>query len=202
MRVPADLLLLAMAALALVGFRRTGHLAYLGIIAVGLGWIAVYVVELWPRVIIGVGAGDVVLLLGLVAVVAAVHGLPPTIARRINYGYRSREQEFDRRFFGYKRKIDAALAAYPSPPIEATYRPWQTRTIAIGTRVLKQMRRLDAPDAEWSALRDDYVDGYSEILRRIAHDEEHDAEEIVRQGTELKERAEALIRAYHDASMR
>ncbi|MEK6719995.1 MAG: hypothetical protein AABZ33_04905 [Chloroflexota bacterium] len=171
-------------------------MAFVAVTAIGLGSMVLGVIGSWPQVIVRLSAGDAILLLTLFVVGAAAQGLPPGIARRIKFGFRSREWEFDRRFFQYKKQIDAALAAYPDPPTLEAYRAWKSRTIAVGDRVVKQMSKLKEPDEEWSSLRDDYVEAYTGILRRIAHDEEHDAAEIVRRGTELKERAEVLIRKY------
>ena len=142
---------------------------------------------------------------GLLFALAAIQtldliGLPPSIARRVRIGLRSKEWEFDRQLHQQKKLMDKAIARYPSDATWESYNQWKSGFAAAGDRALRRMRALKPPDAEWGDLRSGYVELYEEILSRVVDDEPPDEAAIITRGAQLRDRGDALRARYRAAA--
>ena len=149
-----------------------------------------------PTMGLQLGVLDGLLALAAVALVIYVQGLPPRIAQHVGIGRRSREWEFDRRLHLYRERLDASLRHYPSSRDWPSYRRWRAQVLRDGHVLVARMKGMHAPDDGWAGVRDDYVDLYSEILARIALDDEPDDAYTSLRGGEIKQRANILRLEY------
>jgi hypothetical protein len=198
--LPADLLVLCLVIVGAVGFRRRRGWPFAVAALIAALLLVKGLVQL-PSVSWRLGVLDVALA-GLIVLLAAdVQGLPPSIAHRVRFGYRSHEWEFDDRLHLHKEALDRILTSYPDGEDWATYTSWKARAIPRGLSTLRRMRAMNAPDANWQSVRDDYVALYEGILAGIAHDQPPDNKYTLRVGQEIKERADSL-RVEYRASAR
>ena len=149
-----------------------------------------------PVVEFGVGPLELALFILLVLLVADVQGLPRPMAARMHFGLRSREWEFDRRLHIYREHLDHLLLSYRSASEWSVYRRWQRSAFGRGRRLVAQMRSLGAPDDQWALLRDVYATLCERIILRIAQDQPPDDDATLREGRELKRRADELRLKY------
>jgi hypothetical protein len=199
MRPIADLLIVAMVGLLLVGYRRRGNRLDQIAAALAVALLA-WNLSKWPEVQLGVGPIEIGLLLLTVLLIVDVQGLPPRLVRYLPSGFRSREWDFDRRLYDKKEQLDRLLLEYRESTDWAVYRRWRARVLRKGRPMTRTMRKLQAPTPEWAAVRDGYVHLYDDILDRIERDERPDDADTLHRGTEIKERADVLRIAYRVAA--
>ena len=157
-------------------------------------------ISMWPTIRADLGWREFVLVVVVVAAYFNVVGFPRAYVRRFRSGYRSPEWDFDMRLFDEKERLDKLLLEYRPSKDLAVYRRWRDKVMNRGSRILLGIKAMKAPTAEWSAIRDGYVELYGDVLGRVVRDEFPDDADTLRRGTELKERAEILRIAYRTAA--
>jgi hypothetical protein len=200
MLLAADALLWSLSAIALVGYRRKGERQYFipalaGVLATvpNLGGL--------PAIDTRFGPIELSLLILVLLLLADVQGLPRRLAAKLRFGLRSREWEFDRRLHIYREQLDSLLLAYRTSQDWSVYRRWQASVRRTGPQLVKRMRSLRPPDADWGQVRDEYADLYERIIALIDRDQSPDDELTLIRGTELKQLADRLRLKYR-AEMR
>ena len=141
--------------LNIVAYRRRGERQSLVVIAtcavallVAVAFVANRRTVPWP---LDLAAGFLIL-----QDLADTVGLPPSVARRIGFGFRSRECEYDRALTRVITDIQRAWAQVPTPD-DGRSPATKLRDARRGT---VRLRTLRAPDADWQHLTDECADAY------------------------------------------
>lgn len=93
-------------------------------------------------------------------------GLPAPLARRIGWGLRDPEREFDTRLTRELRALNQLFDEEPTPE-SGRHARWTPHARSRGAKIVRRMGRLRAPDERWDELVRGYVDAYSAILADI-----------------------------------
>lgn len=195
----ADILGVAAGILLVVAYRRHRNGWDLVGAAVCVALLA-WDLSRWPAVRLRVGPAEVALVVAVGVAYFNVVGFPRLVVRHLRVGYRSAKLDFDRRLYDEKARLDRLLLAYPSAD-ERAYRQWRTKVLGKGRRILRALSRVSAPDAEWAAVRDGYVQLYRDILDRVDREEHPDNADTLRRGTALKNHADVLRIAYRTEAL-
>ncbi|MEO5965999.1 MAG: hypothetical protein ABIR11_11080 [Candidatus Limnocylindrales bacterium] len=196
MRLPADIALVVFVAAGVLGFRRYRNSLSVVAVVAGASLLIVDLIRVSPRVVVEFDLLDVLLVFPFAVVIAQLTGRPDPIARRVGFGARNRQWEFDRQLVTDTRRMDAAFARHPPERTWPAYRRWQADVSATVGSSVRHLESLHPPDEQWREIRDGYVSLYKGIADRIARHEVPDDEGAWAHGLRLKEASDRLRREY------
>ncbi len=127
----------------------------------------------------------------LLALVVAqwAFGLPRPIARRLGWGLRNREWEFDRRLYATVGEFDRLLRSRPAQADPEGLSRWRAQVRSRGPRLATRIRALRAPDRAWQELASDYAALCALVIEHI-----DDADEPGRRAAVERARADLARR--------
>lgn len=166
----SGLLLLIITLVGLWGARarRRSRYAYVAV-AAALALLAGVLVPQLSLFRLEVRTFDAVLAVAAGVFLVDIVGLPRPIARRLGLGLHSREWRYDgdlvRRFGPLNHRLEMEP---PMTDVEL-HESWRLATLQEGDATLRRASRLRAPDDDWAALTDRYVETYASILDIVAH---------------------------------
>jgi len=187
-----------------LAFRRTGEWLHPLTILLAEGFLLGtarregFSPSLVPVLPLDAGLAVIAGLLGAQAV-----GLPLPLARRLGFGLRSREWEYDRSLFDILDGFNRLLEAYPGKENAQANQRWGRTVLDRGPALVVRLRRMRAPNPAWDELTQAYADLYELILMNLREGEDPERRAMIdRQGWVLKDRREALRRAYREVANR
>lgn len=196
------LLLAALTLTAGVAYRRRGDRWYAGLAMVaGLGLLIftarARVTGIHPTV--SVGLLDIAALVVLVVVAAEAFGLPMVLAKRLGFGLRSRDWEFDRQLRSLLRPLNEVLQSHPSPENRVAYDTWRRDFIRQARRRTARLRRLHPPSEQWASVAAAYADIYDAIADLYRTGDSPEKRAIIKTRTTAVDRERELLRTAYRA---
>lgn len=165
MSLPTAILLGLLTLVSYVAFSRRRDRFYLllgGISAAILVVAASFArIEFQPR---APDIGAAVLLVVLGVVTAEAFGLPLAIAKRVGFGLRSREWEYDRQLTRLLAPLNDLISGQPSSQVSPEYESWRAQFVSEADRRLSKLHRMRAPDVAWRDLTSAYIEIYKSIV--------------------------------------
>lgn len=166
----SGLLLLIIAVVGLWGarVRRRRRHAYVAV-AAALVLLAGVLVPQLSLFRLEVRTLDAVLAVAAGVFLVDIVGLPRPLARRLGLGLYSREWRYDGDLVRLFAPLNDRLEMEPPMTEGELHDSWRLATLQEGGATLRRASRLRAPDGDWAALTDRYMETYASILDIVAH---------------------------------